>query len=84
MSNDTQDNICKYNRRDFLRLGAAAGMTLSGLGLSGCADILNNNLRVVKAPALETVRVGFVGVGNRGLSLCKDLLKIEGVRLKAL
>ncbi|KPK72254.1 MAG: hypothetical protein AMJ79_15860, partial [Phycisphaerae bacterium SM23_30] len=35
------------------------------------------------APALETVRVGFVGVGNQGSGHFRNLLRIEGVQIKA-
>jgi len=35
-------------------------------------------------PPLETVRVGFVGLGGRGTGLLNDLLHIEGVEIKAL
>jgi hypothetical protein len=34
-------------------------------------------------PPLETVRVGFVGLGGRGTGLLNDLLHVEGVEIKA-
>ena len=58
------------NRRDFLRIGAAAGLSsalASGLSLPGCASLA----KASPAPApdmspIDRVRIGFVGVGGRG------------------
>src|SRR5690554_202776 len=36
------------------------------------------------APPLETVRVGFIGLGNRGPSSLRRLCLIEGVEIKAI
>lgn len=36
------------------------------------------------APKLETVRIGVVGLGNRGAGAVERLIKIEGVAIKAL
>jgi hypothetical protein len=36
------------------------------------------------APKLETVRIGFIGLGNRGMAAVERMNKIEGVEIKAL
>lgn len=36
------------------------------------------------APKLETVRIGFVGIGNRGIGAVERMNKIEGVDIKGL
>ncbi len=36
------------------------------------------------APKLETVRVGFIGVGNRGFSNMRQMTYLEGVQIKAI
>jgi hypothetical protein len=61
----------EHNRRDFLRLGAAAGLgALGALSLAGCASV---GRRLTPAPAkpfaappMPRVRIGFVGVGGMG------------------
>src|SRR4051794_10140166 len=42
------------------------------------------NMSGYAAPKLEKVRVGFVGLGNRGSGAVDRLIKIEGVEIKAL
>lgn len=51
----------------------AARMPLQVFNMSGYA-----------APKLETVRVGFVGIGNRGFDAVTRMNKIDGVEIKAL
>jgi len=65
----------QYDRRDFLRIGAA-GLTAWAVG----GTLLAAEAR---RPAMETVRVGLVGVGNRGTWLLQILLGIKGVQIKA-
>lgn len=77
------------NRRDFLKhsLAAGFGATLGGTVLSGCGGILPRRgsapLVGLTAPKIETVRVGFVGIGNRGSYLLEVLLGLEGIKVKA-
>ncbi|MBB5439015.1 putative dehydrogenase [Pedobacter sp. AK017] len=84
------------NRRDFLKLTSIAGAGL----LAGCATRnasagtgikMHNrnytqkfNMSGYAAPKLQTVRVGFIGVGNRGTSAVTRMSKIEGVEIKAI
>src|SRR4051794_33666656 len=62
----------KNRRRDFLRLGAGLGAAAAlGGTVSGGAK------------PIETVRVGFVGVGVKGSEHVANLLRIDGVELVA-
>ena len=65
----------QYDRRDFLRIGAAGAAAWAVGGAALAAE--------AKPPAIETVRVGLVGIGGRGTVLLKILLGLEGVRVKA-
>jgi predicted dehydrogenase len=59
----------QLQRRDFLKLAGAAGIAQS----VGAAD-----------EAVRPVRIGMVGVGNRGTGLVKILLDIPGVEIPAI
>jgi len=88
------------NRRDFLKATSAVGIGLTlGAATSattGCAtgNTIKNTGKVpraqgksvagMRAPRLETVRVGVIGLGMRGSGAVNRLLKIEGVQVKAL
>lgn len=72
----------KSNRRNFLKLSGLAGIGLAGADIIGSnAAILDGpntkyplsnqdgdhfNMSGFAAPKLETVRIGFIGLGNRG------------------
>ncbi len=90
----------KNNRRNFLKhtglagLGVAGGM-LNGFGGQNADDMLirqpdNNqyaqqfNMSGYAAPKLETVRVGFIGVGQRGPTHLNNMTKLEGVAIMAI
>jgi predicted dehydrogenase len=74
-------------RRDMLKLGAAGGL---GIALGNMAAAA---LAADAAPAtsfglphigpIDPVRIGFVGVGGRGTGLVGELLKLEGVEIRA-
>ncbi len=79
----------EQNRRDFLKLGAAAGLgaALGGMSLSGCAGA---GRRLGPAPRepfaarpIDRVRVGYVGVGGMGSAHVRNLLRIDGVEITA-
>lgn len=78
----------QHNRRDFLRLGAAAGLgALGALSLAGCASV---GRRLTPAPAtpfaappMPRVRIGFVGVGGMGSNHVNQLLKVPGAEIRA-
>lgn len=73
------------DRRDFLRLSSTvgAGLVLGGAGLSGSASEPKGAPPELQVPPIETVRVGFVGIGKRGPSLIRALLELDGVEIRA-
>ena len=77
------------NRRDVLKLGAAAvGASLAAAIPTGAEEVRQGlgaaPESLFTAPPIETVRVGFVGTGLQGSGHCRNLLRIPGVELKAL
>ncbi|MGB8957870.1 MAG: Gfo/Idh/MocA family oxidoreductase [Candidatus Aminicenantales bacterium] len=75
------------SRRDFLKIGAAAGLgaAVAGLGLEAKPSGLPSEARSqFRAPAIPTVKVGFVGVGGMGSAHVQNYLNIEGVEIKAI
>ncbi len=71
------------DRREFLRAAAASGM---GVAL-GAQRLAARPAATTPAPArtpLDTVRVGFVGVGHQGSSHVENFLRIEQVEIKAI
>lgn len=81
------------NRRDFLKLAGLAGIGFAGSGFTGgLAPSLpagkpmapRFNMSGYAAPKLNTVRIGFIGLGNRGPGAVKRMKFIEGVDIKAL
>jgi predicted dehydrogenase len=85
----------KSNRRDFLRLSGLAGISmvpapfvkgeaatekLSALRAPG----KHFNMSGYAAPKIDTVRIGFIGLGQRGPNAVERMNKIEGVDIKAL
>jgi predicted dehydrogenase len=82
----------KTNRRDFIRLAGLAGVGLAGTGLiDSCTSKgveerpgWTFNMCGYAAPKLETVRIGFIGLGNRGPGAVGRMSHIEGVEIRAL
>ena len=74
----------KSGRRDFLRLGAGLGaaVALSGTGRPAGESFVGEPASG-RATPIEIVRVGFVGVGVKGSEHVSNLLRIDGVELKA-
>jgi hypothetical protein len=82
----------RLKRRDFLRIGAAAGLgtVLGKSSLAGGktdplpgAGTAKDTLIEFKVPPIDPVRIGFVGVGGMGSAHVRNFLKIEGVEIKA-
>lgn len=80
------------DRRDFLKKAslAGAGVIVGSSRETDEGEPLQQthqqefNMHGYAAPALETVRVGLVGIGSRGSGTAERLAVIEGVELKAL
>jgi len=84
----------KNNRRDFIKLTG-----LTSLGLAGAGMLKNYaantqptrdtnrdhfNMSGWAAPKLERVRIGFIGLGNRGPGAVARMSHIDGTDIKAL
>jgi predicted dehydrogenase len=88
----------KNNRREFLKLTGLAGAgILAGVAqpaLAKVESVTNTgllkaarqhfNMSGYAAPRLDKVRIGFIGLGNRGPAAVVRMSKIEGVEIKAL
>lgn len=79
----------KPSRREFLKAGTAAGLgaalagALPGRAEGASAPFASDSRSAFKAAPIETVRVGFVGVGGMGSAHVQNLLNIDGVQIKA-
>jgi predicted dehydrogenase len=87
MDNTTHRPPCGQHRRDFLKLGALGGLGLAlgnlGLKTSAAADKPESPPALPTVPPIDTVRIGFVGVGGMGTGHVRNLLQIEGVQIRA-
>ncbi len=81
------------DRRQMLKVSAAGiGAAIVG-NTTACApgattpvpspDLGQAPRDLLAAPPMDVVRVGFVGVGLQGTSHCRNLLRIDGVELRA-
>src|SRR3954469_10982175 len=73
------------DRRDFLKLGgtaiaASAAAVRSEVSLDAQAQAPSTPFA---APAIEMVRIGYVGIGGQGSGHVRNLLKIPGCRITA-
>ena len=71
------------HRRDFIKLtglglASAAAMPAAASGMPVSPKPRQFNMCNYAAPKLETVRVGFIGVGNRGMAAVERMNKIAG------
>lgn len=79
------------NRRRFLQnLGLGTGVALVGLPQNSIASVNAPknpqlfNMCGFKAPKIDKVKIGIIGLGNRGPGAVKRMTKIEGVEIVAL
>ena len=84
------------NRRYFLKKIGLAGLGLSGANIADCSRIAianeplpqtpgqSFNMSGFRAPKLDVVRIGIIGIGNRGSGTVMRLAGIDGVEIKAL
>jgi hypothetical protein len=82
MSDDRRDRV---NRRQFLKTGGAAVVAGASAMREGSRAVEASQARAVPfaAPPIDTVRVGFVGVGLQGGGHVQNLLRIPGCRITA-
>jgi predicted dehydrogenase len=80
----------RLNRRDFLKKSSVAGfgMALGSMSKGGSVSLrqpvlLTEPVDHLVTPPMETVRVGYVGIGSQGSGHFRNLLRIEGVEIKA-
>jgi predicted dehydrogenase len=80
------DDSPNRSRREFLKIGAAAGLgaAVAGLGLEAKPPVPAEARGQFRAPALNSVKVGFVGVGGMGSAHVQNYLNIDGVEIKAI
>ena len=79
------------NRRKFLK--SAVAVTAASVA-AGCSQRSNlstdtpvaqgSSVMGLTVPAMEVVRVGFIGVGQRGSGHVKHFCHLEGVEIKAI
>jgi predicted dehydrogenase len=69
-------------RRDALKL-IAGGLGFATLGARAEPAVSAGAEPFLAAPPIETVRIGFVGVGGQGTAHVENLLRIEGCVIKA-
>ena len=81
------------NRRDFLKLsglaslGLAGGSVLNGYAAEPISQKPHEqrfNMSGFAAPKIDKVRIGIIGLGNRGPSHLETMRHIEGVEIRAL
>ncbi len=80
------DDLENPSRREFLKTGAlvSAGTALTGLSLAERAEAHSGQAKPqFKTAPIETVRVGFVGVGGMGSAHVQNYMNIDGVEIKA-
>ena len=74
------------DRRDFLKLtgsAIAAGAIGTHADDATAQAATQSSASPFAAPPIETVRIGYVGVGGQGFSHVENLLKIRGCRITA-
>ncbi|MBR2585004.1 MAG: Gfo/Idh/MocA family oxidoreductase [Thermoguttaceae bacterium] len=87
-------------RRDFLKAAAGLPILWKTMAVYGSEERLRDdvdqtrlinqdhkcqfNLARFAAPPIENLRVGYIGMGNRGLASIRRLSKIEGVEIRAI
>ena len=87
---DNNDFLSKdgLDRRDFIKLGAAAGLGVTVAGPVLSCQMSKRQLATVpgqpQIAPIDPVRIGFVGVGMQGSSHVRNFLNIEGVEVRAI
>jgi hypothetical protein len=71
-----------FTRRDFIRLGGAA-LAAGTLTTDAIGAEPQPASSLLAAPPIETVRIGFVGIGGQGAGHVRNFLRIPGCRITA-
>jgi Oxidoreductase family, NAD-binding Rossmann fold len=71
------------DRRDFLKLGGTAVAAGALAGRRAAAAESGQSATPLAAAPIETVRIGYVGIGGQGSGHVSNLLKIPGCRITA-
>jgi hypothetical protein len=71
------------DRRDFLKLGGTAVAAGALAGRRATAAESAQPAAPLAAPPIETVRIGYVGIGGQGSGHVSNLVKIPGCRITA-
>lgn len=85
----------KTNRREFIKVSGLTGLGIAGIGrLSANAENIHTgsersgtahfNMSGYPAPKIDKVRIGFIGLGNRGPAAVDRMTHISGTDIKAL
>jgi predicted dehydrogenase len=72
------------DRREFLKAAAAGTLGLHFAAAHEAQAQPPTHPTLFATPPLETVRIGFVGVGHQGSSHVENFLKIDGVEITAI
>jgi len=81
--------MSEFNRRSFIKSVAAITAVA---GTTGCTSTSQNNTTLSQGkstmglvvPKMDVVRIGFIGVGERGVGHVKHYCHIDGVEIKAI
>jgi len=75
----------KFNRRDFLKIGAVAGVgaIFTKKGRAEKKKIIKSSAKIIRNKPMSKLRIGFVGVGMQGSSHVRNFLNIDNVEIKA-
>src|SRR4051794_36343879 len=73
----------KNGRRDFLKLGAGLGAAALGATRPASGELVEGDPGPAGPKPIALVRVGFVGVGVKGSEHVSNLLRLDGVELRA-
>jgi len=76
-----KDQMDSLNRRDFLELGGALIAACAADVPIGASE--QTSAALFAAPPIQTVRIGYVGIGGQGSGHVENLIKIPGCRITA-
>ena len=81
----------KTKRREFLKMAGLAGLSLPVAKTLYARSMMEDkthsqrfNMSGYAAPPIDNVRVGIIGLGNRGPTYIKTMGPFQGVEIKAL